>query len=147
MENQTEKLLREIYREAQGGCETVCSITPKIRDRRLLAATARQMEMYSDCTTRAEQMLQDKNLGGGTFSTWDRLSLRGAAWLETMDMEDGDALTDFLQASFRDSAARMRNAVARFAGADCDGDALELGRRLAAAEAAEAETMRRLQRQ
>lgn len=147
MENQTEKLLREIYREAQGGCETVCSIASKTRDRRLLAATARQMEMYSDCTTRAEQMLQDRNLGSGAFSTWDRLSLRGAVWLETMDIEDGSALTDFLQASFRDSAARMRNTVARFFGTDCDGDALALGRRLAAAESAEAETMRRLQRQ
>ena len=147
MENQTEKLLREIYKEARGGCETVCSVTPRIHDRRLLAETARQMEMYSDCTTRAEQMLQNKNMGSGTFSLLDRLSLRGAVWLETMDMTDTDTLTDFLQNNFRDSAARMRNTVTRFSHSECDTDALALGRRLAAAEAAEAEALKRLARQ
>ena len=144
MENQTEKLLREIYREARGGCETVCSITPRIRDRRLLAETARQMEMYSDCTTRAEQMLQDKDLGSVTLSTLDRLSLRGAVWLETMDMDDPSRIADFLQNSFRDSAARMRNTVARFSRETCDADALALGQRLAAAEASEADLLRTL---
>lgn len=147
MENQTEKLLREIYKEARGGCETVCSVTTRIHDRRLLAETARQMEMYSDCTTRAEQMLQNKNMGSGIFSLLDRLSLRGAVWLETMDMTDTDTLTDFLQNNFRDSAARMRNTVTRFAHSECDTDALALGRRLAAAEAAEAEALKRLPRQ
>ena len=144
MENQTEKLLREIYREARGGCETVCSVTPKIHDRRLMAETARQMEMYSVCQARAEQMLQDKDLGGVTFSALDRLSLRGGVWLETMDMHDAGAIASFLQSNFRDSAARMRNAVDRFAYTGCDADALALGRRLSAAEAAEAEVLRRL---
>ena len=144
MENQTEKLLREIYKEAQGGCETVCGITPRIHNRRLLAETARQMEMYSDCTNRVEQMLQDKNLGSVTFSALDRISLRGGVWLETMDMNDAAAIADFLQNNFRDSAARMRNTVDRFAREDCDADALALGRRLSAAEAAEADALRRL---
>lgn len=144
MENQTEKLLREIYREARGGCETVCAVTPKIHDRCLMAETARQMEMYSDCQARAERMLQGKDLGNVTFSALDRLSLRGGVWLETMDMQDASAIADFLQSNFRDSAARMRNAVDRFARTDCDADALALGRRLSAAEAAEAEVLRRL---
>ena len=144
MENQTEKLLWEIYKEAQGGCETVCGITPRIHNRRLLAETARQMEMYSDCTNRVEQLLQDKNLGSVTFSALDRISLRGGVWLETMDMNDAAAIADFLQNNFRDSAARMRNTVDRFAREDCDADALALGRRLSAAEAAEADALRRL---
>ena len=141
MENQTEKLLREIYKEAQGGCETVCGITPRIHNRRLLAETARQMEMYSDCTNRAEQMLQDKNMGDIQFSPADRLSLRGAVWLEPMDMSDPARIADFLQNNLRASAARMRNMVSRFAQGGCDADALALGQRLAAAEAAEAETL------
>lgn len=141
MENATGKLLREIYREALGGCETVCSITPRIHDHRLLTETAAQMEMYSDCMSRAEQMLQDKNLGNVTVSSLDRISLRGAVWLETLDMEEPSRLADFLQKSFRDSSARLRNTVDRFAGTDCDADALALGRRLSAAEAAEAESL------
>jgi hypothetical protein len=49
-----------------------------------------------------------------------------------------------LQNNFRASAARMRNTVNRFSHTDCDADALALGRRLSAAEAAEAEALRRL---
>lgn len=143
MENPTGRMLREIYKEAKSGCETICCITSKIRDKRWITETARQMEMYADCTARAEQMLQDKELGEATFSMRDRLSVRGGVLLETMDATE-QALTDLLQISFRDSAVRMRNTVARFAERECDADALALGQRLAAFEAAEAERLRQM---
>lgn len=144
MENPTKELLQGIYTEARSGCETICGIASKIRDKNLVAETAAQMEMYAEYTSRAQQMLQEKNLGNVHFSLRDQISVRGGVLLESMHLSTQQQLADLLQAGSRDSAARMRRTMANLAGRGCDPDALALGQRMMAAEAAEADTLGRL---
>ena len=144
MENPTKELLQGIYTEARSGCETICGIASKIQNRKLMAETAAQMEMYAEYTSRAQQMLQDKNLGNVHFSLRDRLSVRGGVLLESMYLVTQQQLADLLQAGSRDSVARMRRTMENLADRGCDSDALAWGQRMIAAEAVEADVLRGL---
>ena len=144
MENPTKVLLNEIYIEARSGCETICGITSKIRDKKLLAETAAQLEMYAACANRAQLLLQEKDLGGARFSLRDRLSVRGGVLLETMHLSTQQELAELLQDSSRDSAGRMGRTMENLADRGCDPDALALGQRMMAFESAEADTLGRL---
>lgn len=144
MENPTREFLRHVYREAKSGCETVCCITYRIQDETLLTETASQLETYAACAAKAEQMLQEKSLGPGTFTLRDRLSARMGVMIETANMHESREYADLLERSFRESAARMRQNMQAIAERGCDDDALALGGRIAAYELAEADKLGRM---
>lgn len=144
MENPTKEFLQYVYKEARCGCETVCGITGSLQDERLRAETAAQLEMYTACAAKAEQLLRGKELGDVRFRLRDRLSARMGVMIETAHMQSPGEYTELLERSFRESAVRMQENVRAMAGRGCDGDALALGGRMIAYEKAEADKMRRM---
>ena len=145
MKNPTEEMLQQVYVGARCGCEAINGMLPKITDKHLLAETAAQLEMYSALSSRAEQMLQEKSLGKPNFPLSNRLSVRGGVMMETMGNPSQEELSRILRVSSRDSANRMRSAVADLSGSGCDEDALALGQRMMAFEIAETERLGLLQ--
>lgn len=141
MKNPTEELLHHIYISARSGCEAINGMLPKITDPALRTETTAQMDMYCALSTRAEQLLQDKDLGEVSFPLTSRLAVRSGVILETMGSPAQTELARILRQSSRESAGQMRSAVTECGGSGCDPDALALGQRMMAFEMAETERL------
>ncbi len=139
MSDPTKELLRTIYIGAKSGCEAITGMLPKITNEQLRRDTVTQLEAYAGYAKRAEQIMSEKEISGITFPLTNKLSVRGGVMMETMGSVTQEELARILRVSSRDSANRMRSAIADLDSAGCDREVLALGQSMMSFEIAEAE--------
>lgn len=139
MHDPTKELMKTIYIGAKSGCEAITGMLPKITDPQLRRDTVAQLEAYGGYVNRAEKLMREKNIEGITYPLTSKLSVRGGVMMETMGNVTQAELARILRVSSRDSANRMRSAIADMGDAGCDRDVLALGQSMMSFEIAEAE--------
>ena len=139
MSDPTKEMLRTIYIGAKSGCEAINGMLPKITSNQLRQDTVNQLEAYAGYANRAEQLMEEKGITGITFPLMNKLSVRGGVMMETMGSVTQDELARLLRVSSRESANRMRSAIADMSSAGCDREVLALGQDMMSFEIAEAE--------
>ncbi len=141
MKDPTKELLSMIYIGAKSGCEAITGMLPKITDEKLRQETVVQLEAYAGYAKRAEVLMAEKEIHGITYPLMNKLTVRGGVMMETMGSPTQEELARILRVSSRDSANRMRSAVADLGGSGCDTDVLALGQNMMSFEIAEAERL------
>ncbi len=139
MKDPTKELLSMIYIGAKSGCEAITGMMPKITNEKLRVETVGQLEAYAGYAHRAEVMMAEKDIHGITFPLMNKLTVRGGVMMETMGSPTQEELARILRVSSRDSANRMRSAVADLGVSGCDKDVLALAQNMMSFEIAQAE--------
>lgn len=139
MHDPTKELLKMVYVGAKSGCEAITAMESKIKNEQLRRDTAAQLEAYSGYARRAESMMSEKNITDIGFPLMNKLTVRGGVMMETMGNPDDGELARLLRVSSKESANRMRSAIADLRESGCDKDVLALAQSMMSFEIAEAE--------
>ncbi|MBQ7475728.1 MAG: hypothetical protein IJS78_07425 [Clostridia bacterium] len=134
------ELLRELYIRMRSGEDDLCSVTPKITDRRLLTEVTSQLEKYSEFANRTKDLMRDRAISPKEPSLASRLASRGAIAINTFASPSPSEIAGMIARGTYRGARRLVETIGESRG--CDGAVSRLYDEVIGYQLGEAEKMK-----